>query len=40
MDTDQCGFMSGKGTVDAIFTVKKMHEKYQKNKKSYMCLST
>ena len=32
------GFMPGKGTVDAIFIVRKMQEEYQKkNKKLYMC---
>ena len=34
----QFGFMPGKGTVDAIFIVRRMQEKYQKkNKKLYMC---
>ena len=33
----QFGFMPGKGTVDAIFIVKRMQEKYQKHKKLYMC---
>ena len=34
----QFGFMPGKGTVDAIFTVRRMHEEYQKkDKKLYMC---
>ena len=37
----QFGFMPGKGTVDAIFIVKRMPEEYQKkNKKLYMCLLT
>ena len=32
------GFMPGKGTVDAIFIVRRMQEEYQKNdKKLYMC---
>ena len=31
-------FMPGKGTVDAIFIVRRMQEEYQKkNKKCYMC---
>ena len=34
----QFGFMPGKGTVDAIFTVRRMQEEYQKkDKKLYMC---
>ena len=34
----QYGFMSGKGTVDAIFIMTKMQEKYQKkDKKLHMC---
>ena len=34
----QFGFMPGKGTVDAIFIVRRMQEEYQKkNKKLYMC---
>ena len=34
----QFGFMPGKGTVDAIFIVRRMQEKYQKkDKKLYMC---
>ena len=34
----QFGFMPGKGTVDAIFIVWRMQEKYQKkDKKLYMC---
>ena len=33
----QFGFMRGKGTVDAIFIVRRMQEKYQKkDKKLYM----
>ena len=37
----QFGFMPGKGTVDAIFIVKRMQEEYQKNdKKLYMVLLT
>ena len=34
----QFGFMPGKGTVDAIFIVRRMQEQYQmKDKKLYMC---
>ena len=34
----QFGFMPGKGTVDAIFIVRRMREEYQKkDKKLYMC---
>ena len=34
----QFGFMPGKGTVDAIFIVRRMQREYQKkNKKLYMC---
>ena len=34
----QFGFMTGKGTVDAIFIVRRMQEEYQKkDKKLYMC---
>ena len=34
----QYGFMPGKGTVDAIFIVRRMQEEYQKkDKKLYMC---
>ena len=34
----QFGFMPGKGTVNAIFIVRKMQEEYQKkDKKLYMC---
>ena len=37
----QFGFMPGKGTVDAIFIVRRMQEEYQKkDKKLYMCLLT
>ena len=32
----QSGFMPRKGTANAIFIVKKMQEKYQKDKKLYM----
>ena len=36
----QFGFMPGKGTVNAIFIVRRMQEKYQKNdKKLYMCFA-
>ena len=35
----QFGFMPGKGTVDAIFIVRRMQEEYQKkDKKLYMCV--
>jgi len=34
----QCGFMQGKGTVDALFMVRMLQEKYAKKKKRlYMC---
>jgi hypothetical protein len=34
----QCGFMPGKGTIDALFMVRMLQEKYdRKNKKLYMC---
>ena len=34
----QSGFMPGKGTMDAIFIVRRMQEEYQKKeKKLYMC---
>ena len=34
----QCGYIPGKGTVDAIFIVRRMQEEYQKkDKKLYMC---
>ena len=34
----QCGFMPGKGTVDAIFMVRRLQEKFvEKKKKLYMC---
>ena len=33
----QFGFMPGKGTVDAIFIVRRMQKEYQKDKKLYMC---
>ena len=36
----QFGFMPGKGTVDAIFIVRRMLEKYQKkDKKLYVCFA-
>ena len=35
----QFGFMPGKGTVDAIFIVRRMQQEYQKkDKKLYMCV--
>ena len=38
LDEMQFGFMPGKGTVDAIFIVRRMQEEYQKKeKKLYMC---
>ena len=38
MNEMQFGFMPGKGTVDAIFIVRRMQEEYQKkDKKLYMC---
>ena len=33
----QFEFMPGKGTVDAIFIVRRMQQEYQKDKKLYMC---
>ena len=34
------GYMPGEGTVDAIFTVRRMQEEYQKKKrKLYMCFA-
>jgi hypothetical protein len=34
----QCGFMPGKGTIDALFMVRMLQEKYdRKKKKLYMC---
>ena len=33
----QFGFMSGKGSMNAIFIVRRMQEEYQKDKKLYMC---
>ena len=32
----QCGFIPGKGTVDAIFIVRRMQKEYQKDKNLYM----
>ena len=34
----QCGFMPGKGTIDALFMVRMLQEKYdRKKRKLYMC---
>ena len=33
----QCGFMPGKGTVDALFMARMLQEKYDRKKKLYMC---
>ena len=33
----QFGFMPGKGTVDAIFIVRRMQEEYQKRTRSCIC---
>ena len=34
----QCGFMPGKGTIDAIYVVRRMMEKHEaKGKKLYLC---
>ena len=37
MNKMQFGFMPRKGTVDAMFIVKRMQEEYQKKDKLYMC---
>ena len=38
LDRMQFGFMPGKGTMDALFIVRRMQEEYQmKDKKLYMC---
>ena len=34
----QFGFMPGKGTVDAIFIVRRMQEEYQKRTRSCICV--
>ena len=38
IDAMQCGFMPGKGTIDAIFMVRMLQEKFrEKKKKLFMC---
>ena len=38
MDEMQFGFMPGKGTIDAVFILRKLQEEYlDKEKKLYMC---
>ena len=33
IDDMQCGFMPGKGTVDALFIVRMLQEKYERKKR-------
>ena len=35
IDSMQIGFMPGKGTIDAIFTMRQVQEKHQAKKKMY-----
>ena len=38
VDETQFGFMPGKGTVDAVFILRRLQEEYlHKEKKLYMC---
>ena len=34
----QCGFMPGKGTVDAIFMVRRFRRNMQRRNRSYTCV--
>ena len=39
IDDMQFGFMSGKGTVDAIFIVRQLQEKFmEKEERSFLCI--
>ena len=39
IDDMQFGFVLGKGTIDTVFTLRRIQEKYlAKQKKLYMCL--